>query len=245
MSYAHIHGSGGLSNRKLRQADAVADNVVEGKTFYAGDKALKTGTLPEYPNQNVPANIWLTTNYVNFYIPRGAYTFNGSIYTYVPNADLADKLSITPASLIAGKTILGVTGSSWVPVVIIMSLASTCGPASYTDTRYTRVSYGYGNISGGAGTDSVVFTVTKAGKYRVSGAGVIGDNENGVKFDDGEDRNNMGSTSLSASYVGRGSISLSVGSTITVTAKAFPSAYDCVNAGSVSSRAILISYVGT
>lgn len=35
---------GGLSNSKLKLADAVAGNVKSGKKFYAGDKTLKTGT---------------------------------------------------------------------------------------------------------------------------------------------------------------------------------------------------------
>ena len=39
---------GGLSNSRLALANATAADVAEGKTFYAGDKTLKTGTLVPY-----------------------------------------------------------------------------------------------------------------------------------------------------------------------------------------------------
>lgn len=39
---------GGLSNSKLKVATAVESDVVSGKTFYAGDKTLKTGELKGY-----------------------------------------------------------------------------------------------------------------------------------------------------------------------------------------------------
>ena len=39
---------GGLSNSRLALANATAADVAEGKTFYAGDKVLKTGTLMPY-----------------------------------------------------------------------------------------------------------------------------------------------------------------------------------------------------
>lgn len=39
-----INAGGGLSNSKLALATAVPSDVTSGKTFYAGDKELKTGT---------------------------------------------------------------------------------------------------------------------------------------------------------------------------------------------------------
>lgn len=41
---------GGLSNSKLKLADATTGNVLKGKNFYAGDKTLKTGTGVLTPN---------------------------------------------------------------------------------------------------------------------------------------------------------------------------------------------------
>lgn len=44
----NFKSGGGLSNSRLALANATAADVAEGKTFYAGDKALKTGTLVPY-----------------------------------------------------------------------------------------------------------------------------------------------------------------------------------------------------
>lgn len=41
-----FNGGGGLSNAKLAQATAAADNVLAGKSFYAVDKTLKKGNMP-------------------------------------------------------------------------------------------------------------------------------------------------------------------------------------------------------
>ncbi len=41
---------GGLSNSKLKLADAETGNVLKGKKFYSGDKTLKTGTGVLTPN---------------------------------------------------------------------------------------------------------------------------------------------------------------------------------------------------
>ena len=44
----NFKAGGGLSNSKLALATATAADVAEGKTFYAGNKTLKTGTLVPY-----------------------------------------------------------------------------------------------------------------------------------------------------------------------------------------------------
>ena len=41
-----FNGGGGLSNAKLAQATATEGNVLAGKRFYAADKTLKEGTMP-------------------------------------------------------------------------------------------------------------------------------------------------------------------------------------------------------
>lgn len=45
MSVAPHAGAGGLTNSKLAQANSGTGDVLSGKTFYSGDKNLKTGTL--------------------------------------------------------------------------------------------------------------------------------------------------------------------------------------------------------
>ena len=44
----NFKSGGGLSNSRLALANATAADVAEGKTFYAGNKTLKTGTLVPY-----------------------------------------------------------------------------------------------------------------------------------------------------------------------------------------------------
>lgn len=44
----NFKAGGGLSNSRLALANATAADVAEGKTFYAGNKTLKTGTLVPY-----------------------------------------------------------------------------------------------------------------------------------------------------------------------------------------------------
>lgn len=53
MPYEFLNETSGLSNSKLEEATAVAGDVKSGKTFYAGDKTLKTGTLSLSGNADV------------------------------------------------------------------------------------------------------------------------------------------------------------------------------------------------
>lgn len=41
----------GLTNSKLSIATATPSDVLEGKTFYSGDKTLQSGILPDYKNK--------------------------------------------------------------------------------------------------------------------------------------------------------------------------------------------------
>lgn len=52
---------GGLSNSKLKLATATAADVASGKTFYAGDKTIKTGTFIQHDI----AYHWYETKAVN------------------------------------------------------------------------------------------------------------------------------------------------------------------------------------
>lgn len=46
MSTDLLQPGGGLTKSKLALADATAGDVLSGKKFYAGDKVVKTGTMP-------------------------------------------------------------------------------------------------------------------------------------------------------------------------------------------------------
>ena len=75
--------SGGLTKSKLALATAVPGDVVAGKTFYAGDKNLKTGTLVERGTAQNAGGIGSggsgSSAYIAFNrIPEGIYRANGT-----------------------------------------------------------------------------------------------------------------------------------------------------------------------
>lgn len=75
--------SGGLTKSKLELATAVESEVSQGKTFYAGDKNLKTGTLVERGTAQNAGGIGSggsgSSAYIAFNkIPEGIYRANGT-----------------------------------------------------------------------------------------------------------------------------------------------------------------------
>lgn len=75
--------SGGLTKRKLELATAVESEVSQGKTFYARDKTLKTGTLVERGTAQNAGGIGSggsgSSAYIAFNkIPEGIYRANGT-----------------------------------------------------------------------------------------------------------------------------------------------------------------------
>mgnify|MGYP000836316869 FL=1 len=58
----------GLTNSKLAMADTTAGRVVKGDTFYAGDKNIKTGTMPNRalsPRAGGQADTYLNDQFKN------------------------------------------------------------------------------------------------------------------------------------------------------------------------------------
>lgn len=81
MSTDLIQPGGGLTKSKLLLANATSDYVSEGKTFYAQDKILKTGTLVErgqYQNAGGIAGGDFLAYYAFQNIPEGIYRSNGA-----------------------------------------------------------------------------------------------------------------------------------------------------------------------
>lgn len=64
---------GGLMKSKLQLANATESNVISGKKFYAGDKTLKTGTLPDKGTWNG------TYSGNNVTIPYGRHSGSGNV----------------------------------------------------------------------------------------------------------------------------------------------------------------------
>lgn len=73
----NFKGGGGLGNTKLAQATAEPVDVVSPKTFFAGNKALKTGSIADHDSVTEALSI-AAGNTANIRIPAGAYRKNAS-----------------------------------------------------------------------------------------------------------------------------------------------------------------------
>lgn len=73
---ALMSSGGGLSNRKLELATAVPEDVIAGKTFYSGDKEIKSGVIPDYGYDPLAKS-------VGTYNPGDG----NRVYLYLQNAD--------------------------------------------------------------------------------------------------------------------------------------------------------------
>lgn len=89
----NFKGGGGVGPGKLALANAAADRVSSGYTFYAGDKLLKTGSLPERGQQQTVNTIGAGSGYIAINnIPEGIYRKNG--------ADWAPEIRVNEDTLI-------------------------------------------------------------------------------------------------------------------------------------------------
>lgn len=114
----NFKGGGGLTSTKLSTATAQDAHVLDGKTFYAGNKELKTGTLPHFPEYYNYADKVVVGDYVAYLLKRGAYTNVENTYIRASKADVVDAIGLTAAKLVKGNTVLGVAGSA-VPMQVL------------------------------------------------------------------------------------------------------------------------------
>lgn len=104
---------GGLTSGKLKLATAAENEVLSGKSFYAGDKVLKTGSMPNH-------GAWSTTltpgNSVT--IPQGYHNGGGKVNVKAVNACLAQSTdrSNNPAWTFSHVTVNGINVSIGVSV---------------------------------------------------------------------------------------------------------------------------------
>lgn len=82
-SQINFKGGGGVGLSRLALANATADQVSNGRTFYAGDKNLKTGTLVERGTAQNGTNCGVNGSGDSAYlsirqIPEGIYRANGT-----------------------------------------------------------------------------------------------------------------------------------------------------------------------
>ena len=129
----NFKAGGGLSNTKLALADAAASDVVEGKTFYAGnDKSLKTGAIlirhqvgkngavgisqyyPSVPVTPAAANTQTDQNMdgVNrFCLQPPAGMYDGNSYVGETYDRVSAAIGLTAEKLMYGQQVLGITGT--------------------------------------------------------------------------------------------------------------------------------------
>ena len=129
----NFKAGGGLSNTKLALADAAAADVVEGKTFYAGnDKSLKNGAIltrnqvgkngavgisqyyPSVPVTPAAANTQTNQNMdgVNrFCLQPPAGMYDGNSYVGETYNRVSAAIGLTAEKLMYGQQVLGITGT--------------------------------------------------------------------------------------------------------------------------------------
>lgn len=128
----NFKAGGGLSNTKLALADATPTTVLEGKTFYASDKVLKTGTqknrsvvgkngavgisqyYPSAPVTPVAANTQTNQNMdgVNrFCLQPPAGMYDGNSYVGETYDRVSAAIGLTAEKLMYGQQVLGITGT--------------------------------------------------------------------------------------------------------------------------------------
>lgn len=92
-----VAGSG-LTERKLLMSTALPSDVISGKTFYSGDKSLKTGTLIERGGSVAAQSYVLYNSNVFLRFPQGAYRTNGGgtgvSETYYPLTSIIQNIGL-------------------------------------------------------------------------------------------------------------------------------------------------------
>ena len=132
------HTAGGaLSNGKLKLATATAADVASGKTFYAGDKTIKTGT------KKINNIVYKTVSF-----PNQAAGWNGNISRALSYSELGLKEKPT---LLYGFEGSGIGGGGGARSIALTSV-------NYTNTSATFVAK-YSNSGGWGGATLKVWIV--------------------------------------------------------------------------------------
>lgn len=108
---------GGLSNRKLELANAVPEDVISGKKFYAGDKTIKTGTLVDLGSEPQAQGGTMYNGRLYFYIGENSGQRRWALTRgcYMPQNQVASIIGLTSEKLVSGNTVLGIYGTGTTP----------------------------------------------------------------------------------------------------------------------------------
>lgn len=108
----------------LSQATATEPDVLEGQTFFSGDENIKIGIMPNRGDIQKAKNQYFYTHsdgvtYLVSWMPGGYYrgwqtASDGTMCaeTWTPQARIAEAAGLTSAKLLAGQTVMGVTGTA-------------------------------------------------------------------------------------------------------------------------------------
>ena len=155
--------STGVSNAKLESANAVAGDVKSGKTFYAGDKTLKAGTLTLSGNAAVGNVLSGKTFYSNSWTKQTGTMTNRGAWNSTINAGASVTI---PAGYHSGSgKVTARAETSNIALAGLYSSSSLTGWATNT-IFVTDVHASF--ISNYSKTDdfTVKYTVSTAGNYR-------------------------------------------------------------------------------
>ena len=155
--------SGGLTKRKLALADAVPEDVVAPKSFYAGgSKDLKTGTLAEQPGVVDAQSITVYNDQLYYRFPFGAYrTQIGATGCSEARSSAASVISTLGVFREVGVAVL--VGGAYAHVAIMKAGQTAQTGGNNYSGDYVRVQfYQYGNTN-----DYIAAYARKAGRYLV------------------------------------------------------------------------------
>lgn len=148
---------GGLTSSKLAQATATESDVLSGKTFYAGDKTMKTGTIASKGAESVTLNASTTSKTFN---TSGKYcTGNMTVNT---STKAAESKTITPSGSAQSYTFATsgklCTGNMTVSVPAV-TIHSTSWPVR-SDIRGSNLNLETRNIGAPDGAGTYAWTAT-------------------------------------------------------------------------------------
>lgn len=219
----NFSGGGGLTKRKLEAATAAASHVLTGKTFYAGSKALKTGTMPNRGAISHPITVG-----GSYTIPEGYHNGSGKVTgptltgdaaagnvlsgrTFYSNSGTKQTGTMTDCGAIAASVAVG--GAYTIPVGYHNGSGKVTGPALDGNAAANQVLSGRtfysdsgtkqtGTISTKAAesktftpsTEQQSYTFATSGKYCSGDMTVNVEAKNNLQFWQSRSMNNNGLT---------------------------------------------------
>lgn len=156
----NFSGGGGLSLGKLAQATAKPGQVLAGVPYYAGNKTLKKGTMPDRGQNQYGGSVEAGTDYIAIRdLPEGYYHADNARNAPEARAQMTEFGTAGKAELMAGYTMTSKEGLRIGGTLILSGDADTSdvisGKSFYTTDPKTRKK-GTLALSGSASADDVL-----------------------------------------------------------------------------------------